>query len=376
MAVDTAEKTRALVESVALNPLDPKDLLHTFGLIGVWVILFAETGLLVGFFFPGDSLLFLAGVAASPVADAIFGDGTRLSLAGLLIGAPICAIVGAQLGHWLGARYGRRMFERPNSRLFKREYVEKAEYYFQKFGPAKAVVLARFIPIVRTFLNPVAGTLGMPARQFLLWNVVGAVLWVDGILLIGYLLAEQIYDAIGDKIDQYILPVVALIIADLGAADLLRDPPRPAGPQARRGGRGGRGGQRRRRGGGGPRGVRPRRSTSTAASARSTARTADGGTTTTAGPLVRGSAIGHVEPGLRWCGPGTSRCHPPMAPPLARHRTPSRTRDGVQCLRQRAFLVARLRGGVSRSAIVAIATAPAGSTPRHRASPAPASRPR
>ncbi len=199
-------------ESVALNPLDPKDLIHTFGLIGVWVVLFAETGLLVGFFFPGDSLLFLAGVAASPVADAIFGAGTRLSLAGLLIGAPVCAIAGAQLGHWLGARYGPRMFDRPNSRLFKQEYVEKAEHYFQKFGPAKAVVLARFIPIVRTFLNPVAGVLGMPARQFFLWNVVGAVLWVDGILLVGYLLADQIYDAIGDKIDRYILPVVALII--------------------------------------------------------------------------------------------------------------------------------------------------------------------
>ncbi|RZU72598.1 membrane-associated protein [Micromonospora kangleipakensis] len=213
MAVDTAEKTRALSESVALNPLDPKDLIHTFGLIGVWAILFAETGLLVGFFFPGDSLLFLAGVAASPVADAIFGSGTRLSLAGLLIGGPLCAIAGAQLGHWLGHRYGRRMFDRPNSRLFKREYVEKAEYYFQKFGPAKAVVLARFIPIVRTFLNPVAGVLGMPARQFLIWNIVGAVLWVDGILLIGYLLADQIYNAIGDKIDRYILPVVALIIA-------------------------------------------------------------------------------------------------------------------------------------------------------------------
>ena len=210
--MDTAEKTRALSEQLAVNPLNAKDLLQTFGLIGVWVILFAETGLLVGFFFPGDSLLFLAGVAASPVADAIFGDGTRLSLAGLLIGAPICAIVGAQLGHFLGARYGRRMFERPDSRLFKREYVEKAEYYFQKFGPAKAVVLARFIPIVRTFLNPVAGALGMPARQFLLWNVIGALLWTDGIILVGYLLAERIFAAIGEKIDRYILPVVLFII--------------------------------------------------------------------------------------------------------------------------------------------------------------------
>ena len=203
---------RALSEQLALNPMDPKELLHTFGLVGVWVILFAETGLLVGFFFPGDSLLFLAGVAASPVADSIFGEGTRLSYAGLLIGAPICAIVGAQLGHWLGARYGRRMFDKPDSKLFKREYVEKAEYYFEKFGPAKAVVLARFIPIVRTFLNPVAGTLGMPARKFFLWNVVGAILWTDGIIIVGHALAQQIYDAIGDHIDRYILPVVVLIV--------------------------------------------------------------------------------------------------------------------------------------------------------------------
>ncbi|MFG1607235.1 DedA family protein [Actinoplanes sp. NPDC049265] len=203
---------RALDEYVALNPLDPKDLLQTFGLYGVWAILFAETGLLVGFFFPGDSLLFLAGIAASPVADAIFGAGTKISIVGLLIGAPAFAVAGAQFGHFLGKRYGRKMFERPDSRLFKREYVEKAEYYFEKFGPAKAVVLARFIPIVRTFLNPVAGTLGMPARQFLLWNIVGAVLWADGILLIGYLLADSIYKAIGDHIDRYILPVVALIV--------------------------------------------------------------------------------------------------------------------------------------------------------------------
>lgn len=212
MPVDTADVTRALADNLAFNPLDPKELVHTFGLFGVWAILFAETGLLIGFFFPGDSLLFLAGVAATPVADAIFGDGTKLPIAGLLIGAPVCAIAGAQLGHFLGARYGKRMFDKPDSRLFKREYVEKAEQYFTKFGPAKAVVLARFIPIVRTFLNPVAGVLGMPAKQFFVWNVVGAILWTDGIILIGYLLADRIYDAIGTDIDKYILPFVALII--------------------------------------------------------------------------------------------------------------------------------------------------------------------
>ena len=204
---------RALTEQLALNPLSPKDLIHTFGLIGVVAIMFAETGLLVGFFFPGDSLLFLAGVASSPVADSIFGANTRISFVGLLIFAPIAAVVGAQLGHWLGARYGRRMFDKPDSKLFKKEYVEKAEYYFEKFGPAKAVVLARFIPIVRTFLNPVAGTIGMPARQFLLWNVVGGVLWTDGILLAGYALAKQISDLIPpEKIDTYLLPAVLLIV--------------------------------------------------------------------------------------------------------------------------------------------------------------------
>jgi membrane-associated protein len=208
-----AVTTSSLAADVlAINPLDPTDLLRTFGLVGVLAILFAETGLLVGFFFPGDSLLFLAGVAASPVANEIV-PGVQLNIWVLLIAAPICAIVGAQTGHWLGSRYGARMFDRPNSRLFKREYVEKAEYYFEKFGAPKAVVLARFIPIVRTFLNPVAGVLGMPARRFLLWNIVGAILWTDGILLLGYLLAKKITQLIpADKIDSYILPVVVLIV--------------------------------------------------------------------------------------------------------------------------------------------------------------------
>jgi membrane-associated protein len=204
------EKTRALGDLLSLNPLDAKGLLSTFGVIGVFLIMFVETGLLVGFFFPGDSLLFLAGVAASPVASELVG--THLSLTQLLIGAPLCAIAGAQLGHYLGARYGRRMFDRPNSRIFKQEYVEKAEHYFAKFGPAKAVVLARFIPIVRTFLNPVAGVIGMPARQFFVWNVVGGVLWTDGIILIGWALAKQIFDVTGGEIDKYLLPAVALIV--------------------------------------------------------------------------------------------------------------------------------------------------------------------
>jgi membrane-associated protein len=193
---------------LAFNPLNAKDWINAVGIVGILLIIFAETGLLVGFFFPGDSLLFIAGVATTPVMAEVFD--TRLSLPVLLIGTPICAILGAQLGHYLGDRYGRRMFDRPNSRIFKPEYVEKAEYYFNKFGPAKAVVLARFIPIVRTFLNPVAGVLEMPARRFFVWNVVGGVFWTVSLILLGALVGEQL--GANFPIDRYIIPAVAVIV--------------------------------------------------------------------------------------------------------------------------------------------------------------------
>lgn len=190
----------------ALSITDPKSLINSLGLIGIYLILFAETGLLVGFFLPGDTLLVIAGVASSGAAAKVVG--ARLPLVALLIGAPLCAIIGAQLGHYLGARFGGGLFNRPDSRLFRREHVDKAEYYFNRFGPAKAVVLARFIPIVRTFLNPVAGLLEMPARSFLLWNVVGAVAWTESVILLGYNLG----DSLAPVIDKYMLPVVAFVI--------------------------------------------------------------------------------------------------------------------------------------------------------------------
>jgi membrane-associated protein len=211
--VNTAEKFQALTSSLG-SLLNPTELIRTVGMIGIWAIIFAETGLLVGFFFPGDSLLFLAGVAASQVAEKVPGlSGLHLPIGWLLVVTPVCAIAGAQLGHWLGYRYGPRMFARPNSRLFKQEYVDKAEQVFIRFGPAKAIVLARFIPIVRTFMNPVAGVLRVPAGKFFLWNVVGGLIWTDGILLAGYYLAKQILKLIpGDKIDIYILPAVVVIV--------------------------------------------------------------------------------------------------------------------------------------------------------------------
>ncbi len=203
---DSASTTSLWQVDIALNLLDPKSIIATAGLIGVLAIIFAETGLLIGFFLPGDSLLFVAGIAASGTATAVVG--TQLSLPALLIGAPLCAIAGAQLGHWLGAKVGPHLFNKPESRFFKREYVERAEHYFEKFGPAKAVVLARFIPVVRTFLNPVAGVLEMPARRFFLWNVIGGLVWTEAIILLGYSLG----DSLAGSIDKYLLPAVALII--------------------------------------------------------------------------------------------------------------------------------------------------------------------
>jgi membrane-associated protein len=193
---------------LAVNLLDAKSLIASAGTIGLLAIIFAETGLLIGFFLPGDSLLILGGVAASSAAAKAFGPGVQMPIAVLLIAAPICAIAGAQLGHLLGAKVGTKMFDKPDSRIFKREYVQKAEEYFARFGPEKAVVMARFIPIVRTFLNPVAGVLEMPARKFFVWNVIGAVLWTEVMLCIGYFFG----DSMAPVIDKYLIPAMALII--------------------------------------------------------------------------------------------------------------------------------------------------------------------
>ncbi|MEU4324332.1 DedA family protein [Nonomuraea dietziae] len=194
-----------------LDLVDPQwwlTMLGAFATIGVLAIIFAETGLLIGFFLPGDSLLVAAGIFSS--AAAAKGIGIEaLSFPVLVIGTPLCAVAGAQLGHLIGAKVGRKLFDKPDSRLFKREHVDKAEYYFEKFGPAKAVVIARFVPIVRTFMNPVAGVLEMPARTFFLWNVIGGVFWVESMLFIGHFLGSQVDP---DKIDKYILPGVFLIV--------------------------------------------------------------------------------------------------------------------------------------------------------------------
>jgi membrane-associated protein len=221
--VDKIQAVHQLVAAgpLAFNPLNPRSLLESAGIWALWIVIFAETGLLVGFFLPGDTILFLAGVASSPFAAEVLN--AKLPILPLLIVTPIAAIAGAQVGHYIGMRAGMRLFDRPNSRIFKREYVEKTEQYFNKFGAAKAIVLARFIPIVRTFINPVAGVLEVPPRRFFVSNVVGAIIWADGILLIGHLLAKQITDRIPpDKIDHYLLPVIIFIVL-IAATPLIVD---------------------------------------------------------------------------------------------------------------------------------------------------------
>jgi membrane-associated protein len=183
--------------------VDPKHLLEAFGLFGLFAILFAETGLLVGFFLPGDSLLVFSGlVCATPKASSV-----HLNLAVVLIGCCVAAIAGAQVGYEIGERAGPALFRRPDSRLFKQEYVDKAHGYFERYG-AKTIVIARFIPIVRTFANVVAGVGAMGKRTFTIFNFAGGVLWVVGVTMLGYVLGKTIPSA-----DKHLFEIEAVIIA-------------------------------------------------------------------------------------------------------------------------------------------------------------------
>ena len=160
-----------------MNPFDAHDIVTTLGTIGVLTALFVETGLLVGLFLPGDSLLFVAGLAASGTAREIFGD--QLSYTQLMIWAPIFATAGSQFGHWLGAKIGRPFFDRPDSRFFNQERVQQTERWLMKYGLGKALILSHFIPFVRTLLNPLCGIIGIPAKKFFFWNIIGSYIWTQ-----------------------------------------------------------------------------------------------------------------------------------------------------------------------------------------------------
>jgi len=191
-----------------MNLFDANSIVTDLGLIGILLILFAETGLLIGLAFPGDSLLFIAGIAASATGAALL-NGNQLPTLELFILAPIAAITGSFVGRWFGEKYGRKLFDRPDGRFFTQARVVKTEKWLAKYGIGKALLLARFIPFVRTLINPVVGIIGIPTKVFIFWNILGAIVWTDGILLLGYLLGEKIEGSI----DKYLLPIIGLIIA-------------------------------------------------------------------------------------------------------------------------------------------------------------------
>ena len=193
--------------NLAANLFDAHSIVGDLGLIGVLAIIFAETGLLVGLAFPGDSLLFIAGVAASGSGAAILG-GASLNPVALFIGAPIAAILGSQVGHWFGSTYGRKLFDRPDGRFFNHQRVTATEKWLTKYGTGKALVLSRFIPFVRTLINPLAGIVGIPVKKFFIWNVAGAVIWTQLVLGAGFILGEKLKGSV----DKYLLPIVGLII--------------------------------------------------------------------------------------------------------------------------------------------------------------------
>lgn len=192
------------------NILNPKVIIDTllmsgglFAYIGLFAIIFAETGLAVGFFLPGDSLLVVAGVIAA--ADA------RLNIWILLTVLFCASSCGDSTGYWIGRKMGATLFNRPNSFVFRPSNVEKARAFFEKHG-TKTVILARFVPIVRTFAPLVAGAAKMPYRQFLPFSLLGSFLWIFSMVLAGYMFGGMVERALGIKLEDHIEKVVITVV--------------------------------------------------------------------------------------------------------------------------------------------------------------------
>ena len=185
---------------LALGPswLEPEHLIELFGVIGLLTIVFIESGLLVGFFLPGDSLLFTAGLLSSQ--DKFMPDIWILVLT-----IPIAAIAGDQVGYAIGRKFGPPLFNRPDSRFFRREYVDRSAEFFEKHGP-QTVIIARFVPIMRTFVPVMAGTSRMHYRTFVTYNIIGGVAWGAGVTLLGYFLGQI------DFVKKNIEPILLLIV--------------------------------------------------------------------------------------------------------------------------------------------------------------------
>ena len=186
---------------------DASAVVSTLGLIGVLGIIFMETGLLIGLVFPGGEVVFLAGMAASSAGADVLGDA-KLSAPLLFLTAPIAAIVGGEVGYWFGRKYGRKFFERPDTRFFNQNMVRRVEKLLAQYGPRKALVFGRFIPFARTLLNPTCGVVLLERKLFSTWNAIGAIIWTQVAIGVGYFLGE----ALGDKARSYMYLIVAGIV--------------------------------------------------------------------------------------------------------------------------------------------------------------------
>jgi membrane-associated protein len=190
-----------------MNLFDAQSIVSTLGLIGVLGIIFMETGLLIGLVFPGGEVVFLAGVAASGTGAQILGEA-KLSALLLFTLAPIAAITGGEVGYWFGKKYGRKFFERPNTRFFNIKMVETTEKWLIKYGPRKALIFGRFIPFARTLINPICGVVLLERRLFSTWNAIGAIIWTQVAIGIGYLLG----DLIEGSVNKYLYPIIGVIV--------------------------------------------------------------------------------------------------------------------------------------------------------------------
>lgn len=190
-----------------MNLFDAHSIVADLGLLGVLGIIFAETGLLIGLAFPGDSLLFIAGVAASGSGGAILGNA-QLSAASLFLLAPIAATIGGQVGYFFGEKYGRRLFDRPDGRVFNSQKVVTTEKWLSKYGTGKALIFARFVPFVRTLINPMCGVIGVDKKKFFFYNVVGAIIWTQSVIGLGFILGEKLKGSV----DAFLLPIIGVII--------------------------------------------------------------------------------------------------------------------------------------------------------------------
>ena len=193
--------------------LNPEGLLEKGGLVLLGLIVFAESGLLIGFFLPGDSLLFVAGFLASEA-----GGNQLPPLPFVALVAFSAAVIGDQVGFWFGRKVGPSLFSRPDSRLFKQQNVAKAHLFFEKHG-AKTIVLARFVPIVRTFAPIVAGVSDMNYRTFVIFNIVGGAIWAIGLTTLGYYMGQ--IDFVKDNIEIAIVAIIALSLLPV-AIELLK----------------------------------------------------------------------------------------------------------------------------------------------------------